>query len=1042
MSPAVLRGLLYVAFFASGISALIYEVVWSRYLTLFLGSTSFAHTVVLATFMGGLAFGNAFFGRLADRTKMDKLQLYALLEVGIGLLCLLFPTLFSGISQVYLALGGWTGPASPWNPLLKIAFAVASIFVPCALMGGTLPVLAKYAIGSLSGLGFRLSWLYFINTAGAVAGCLLGGFFVVERLGLEFGMVGTSLLNSTIGGAFYLLYRAGFSRRIEAAEKPAVGEAVQAPEEAPPGEPEYTAAQARTAFWCIAIAGGLTMVYELCWIRLLAMSMGGTVHSFSTMLAGFITGIAVGSGLIGRVLHRRRNALALFALCELGIALSVLVPLRAYERLPYAFYQLGVGVVHSPENYRLYLTVQVAFALMLMLLPTALMGAALPLATRVCVDRLESMARRIGNVFSANTVGSVVGAALTGFVLLPALGLEGTLLLGATVSGGLGIVLLRSWRPGTSGSVLTAARDAVSADRRAGGPSLWPSAVAAVALLALVRLVGYPSWDPRLMQMALYRWERRFGYPTFEAFRQSRSRDTFLWARDGSDASVAVEDRRVEKVLRVNGKPDASSSADLLSQLFVGHLGMFMHPAPQRVMVIGLGSGATAGAVLRHPGTTADVAEISRDVVTAASFFEEVNDSVLKNPRMNLVVVDAREFLLLTREPYDVIVSEPTNVWVPGVASLFTEDFYRVVVARLKPGGLFTQWLPLYSSEPRIVASVVATLRQVFPWVSVWMAEEGDLMFLAGREPPPFDPEAFARRIREVRAADGLVGRNPHVLRLGDPLLFLLLQIATDEGGRIYWAKSGAPPYRDYFPRMEFLAARAQFVGQSYAIYSELDERITPLSPAPLFVSEYLKRHPLGPADRAELRQTLLRQSGTFGRLGRALSVDAAIREGEPLAVLPLPEAMQARVLLARALEEHFREGASLETCQAYLAALGGALGEAKTVLSPPPGDLLVKRGEECIARHPDRAARFKIDLVKFLAGAGANAVALTRLEALDAQGVLQETEPAERAELAALGRRLALVAGQPEAAARWEAVGAGSVATSGARQGDVSVSP
>lgn len=948
MNPALLRALLYLAFFLSGISALIYEVVWSKYLTLFLGSTSFAHTVVLATFMGGLAFGNAAFGRLADRTRMDKLRLYALLEVGIGLLCLFFPMLFRALSDLYLALGTATGPTSPWNPVLKIAFSVISIFAPCVLMGGTLPVLAKYAIDSLSGLGFRLSWLYFMNTAGAVMGCLLGGFYVVERLGLEAGVVGTSLVNMGIGGLFYLFYGVGYSRLIEA--PPAASGPTLA------GELEYEPSQTRTAFWCISVAGGLTMLYELCWIRLLAMSMGGTVHSFSTMLAGFIFGIAVGAGLVGQALHRRRNALALFGLCELGIGLSVLLPLSAYERLPYAFYRLGTGIVHSPDHYGLYLTSQVAFALLLMLVPTALMGAALPLASRVCVDRIESMARRVGNVFSANTVGSVVGAALTGFVLLPALGLEATLLFGAVVSGVLGVVLLRAWRP-----------------KRADGPALWPVALLAVGLLAGIRLVGLPSWDARLMQFALYRWERRFEFPTFEALRKDRAPVTFLYARDGADASIAVEDRKVERVLRVNGKPDASTGGDLLSQLMVGHLGMFLHPAPRRVMVIGLGSGATAGAVLRHPGVTADVAEISPEVVKAASYFEEINDGVLRNPRMSLVVLDAREFMLLKRDEYDVIVSEPTNVWVPGVASLFTEDFYRVVLSRLRPGGLLTQWVQLYSTEPRIVASVAASLRKVFPWVSVWMAEESDILFVAGLEPPRFDPESFARRLEEVRPAKGLAGRNQHVLRLADPVLFLLGQLGTDAGSRAFWEKSAAPPYRDHFPRMEFLAARAQFVGKAYPLHAELDERVSPLGAEPLLVSEYLKRFPLSVLDRSRLRRTLLSQGGVLGRLGQALTMRAAVEgEGDPLDLLALPEASMARVLLARSLEPRFRGGTSVELCTAYLGALGNAMIEASCVLGHPSTVALVRHSEECMARHPDMAERWRIGLVKSLEAAGA----------------------------------------------------------------------
>ncbi|HKC12327.1 MAG TPA: fused MFS/spermidine synthase, partial [Vicinamibacteria bacterium] len=394
MPSSLVHGILYVAFFLSGATALVYQVVWSKYLTLFVGGTSFAHTIVLATFMGGLAFGNWAFGRLSDRAGWDKLLLYALLETGVGLLCLTFPTLFVWLSEIYLAVGSRTGLTSPLNPFLKTGLAVASMFLPCALMGGTLPVLVKYAVESLAGLGARLSWLYFINTAGAVLGCALGGFYVIEHLGLEFGMVGTSLLNLGIGGVCYLLYKG--ARGSGPTPPPAHLEG---------GAEAYSRTQARTAFWCIAVAGALSMLYELVWVRILVLSIGGTVHSFSTMLIGFIAGIALGAALAGWLLGRGRNPLALFGLCELGIAGAVLIPLSYYEALPYAFYRLSSTLARTPDTYPLHLLLAVVWAGIVMLVPTTLMGAALPLATRVGIDQFRTLGRKVGSAFSANTLG-------------------------------------------------------------------------------------------------------------------------------------------------------------------------------------------------------------------------------------------------------------------------------------------------------------------------------------------------------------------------------------------------------------------------------------------------------------------------------------------------------------------------------------------------------------------------------------------------------------------------------------------------------------
>ena len=771
-APAVLasrmsragRAGLHLAFLASGLTALIYQVLWSRYLTLFVGGTSVAHTIVLATFMSGLAFGNAFFGRRADGPAVNRLRLYALLEVGIGLCCLSFPLLFERLSELYLTLARMNGPGARVNDVLKVALSAASMFLPCALMGGTLPVLARYIVDSMSELGVKLSWLYFVNTAGAVLGCLVGGFYVVERFGLEAGMLGAAVVNLAIGAAFYLV-----GRRPPAPEVEGAGAAAPAPA----AEPAYTEAQASIAFWCIAVAGTVSMLYELCWTRVLIFSMGSSVHSFSTMLVSFISGIAIGSAVVARLLRRPRNALRLFALCEVGIALSILVPLHWYERLPYAFHRLGSLLAHGPDTYPLYLAGQVLTAAVVMLVPTTLIGAALPLASRVCVERVEVVGRRVGDVFSANTVGTVLGAGITGFVLLPWLGVEHTLRLGCAVSAALGVTLLWAWRPARAG---------------------WLPAAAVLGGLMVAGALG-PGWDPRLMQAGLFRWGSTGHVRSWQAFRRMALRDPYLYSRDGMDGTVSVQKVSDTSLnLRVNGKVDASVD-DMATQLMVGHVPMFMHPHPQRVMVVGLGCGATAAAVLRHPGVSADVAEISPEMVEAARYFGPWNDGVLQNPHMALHVIDAREFLLLTSQRYDVIVSEPTNVWVPGVANLFTRDFYRVVHSRLQPGGLFAQWMQVYSAEPAMVASVVASLRAEFPYVSAWLVKETDLILLAGDARPPFDPDRFAARLEAMKPVDGLP--SPPRSTLGmflHPVLFLSHQVGSSQGLEVSWPAAWPRP--------------------------------------------------------------------------------------------------------------------------------------------------------------------------------------------------------------------------------------------------------
>jgi spermidine synthase len=1014
MTRPLARSLLYLAFLVSGVTALVYEILWSRYLALLVGGTSLSHTIVLGTFMGGLALGNALFGRVADRSS-NRLRLYALLEVGIGLGCLLYPWVFATLGSLYLRVGASLGPQAALNPLLKVALAAASMFVPCAFMGGTLPVLARYVVGSMSDLGARIGWLYFINTAGAVLGCLLGGFYVVETLGLEAGMVATSLVNLAIGAAFYL-----------ASRRPAAGEGGTAAAGEPAAEGsapvEYTPAQARTAFWCIAAAGGVSMLYELVWIRLLVLSMGGTVHSFSTMLAGFITGIAIGSALAARLMARPRNALALFGLCEAGLAAAILLGLPEYEKFPYAFYRVGLWLSHSPETYPLYLAAQVAMACAVMIVPTTLMGAALPLASRVCVDALQRVGSRVGDVFSANTIGTLVGTALTGFVLLPVLGLHHTLVVGVAVSGALGIVLLRAWRPAGTGGPLKALREAVRPQVAAQGPRLWVAAAAGLVGLALVRLGPHPQWDSRLMERGLYRWEQSGTPLSWEAFAGYARARHVLFARDGADATISVvESGPGHRAVTVNGKPDAST-VDMSTQLMVGHLPMFLHPNPQRAMVVGLGCGATAAAVLRHPGVTADVAEISPEMVEAARYFEAVNDHVLDNPHMRLSVMDAREFLLLTRERYDVIVSEPTNLWIPGVATLFTRDFYGTVREHLRPGGIFVQWMQLYAADRNMVASVVSTVSESFPYVSAWLIVDSDFILVASDHRPEFDPAVFARRLQEVAPSRGLPWPNDDLALFKHPLLFLANQVGTNDGVRTVWPGRAAVRFADLKPRLEFQAARAQFVGKGYDLRADLDERLARRGAEPLFLEQYLQRFPVERADRASFWGVLRSLPAQYQDLGHALAVEAVL-EGDtnPDLLIGLPDEIVAKVLYVAAL------GTTLDgprpdvaSCRTYLESHGQLLRVAASAFGRPAPGRLVERMDRCAAALPREAPEWQLRLATVLAESGETDLALGRIDALEASGALVSLRAAQRAELLATGAELLLQSGRRAEALAW----------------------
>jgi spermidine synthase len=803
--------LIYLCFLLSGVTGLIYEVLWGKYLLLLIGSGSFAHIIVLATFMGGLATGNILFGRLCDG-PVRKLSIYAFLELGVGLSCAIYPWLLGQLTDVYLMLAS-NDPGSTGNMALKILLAACSILPPTILMGGTLPVLARYIIADLRQVGNKIGTLYFVNSAGAMAGCLLAGFHLIHKYGLEFSMILTAGVNISIGFLFLFL------RRTEQISPPAEECDSQAREQT---LRSYSSRQVNGTLALVFVTGILTMLYEVIWIRLLSLVLGSSSHSFSLMLFTFIGGIALGSAIVTRILRKDRDVLLLFALCEAGVFFSLLCVLPIYERLPYYFNVMASYLTRSDETFVIYLGTKVLMATLTMAVPAMFIGMTLPLASRVNVKGLHILGRGIGTVFSINTAGNIVGAVLGGFVFVPLFGLQTSLLIGIFCSGAVGFALY-----------LLAGR----------GKPMARAIIAATMLAIFVFGVTItPRWEIALMHAGIFRKQARMAH-SFKDYKTRLTQFEVAFHEDGPNLSAVVLRRTKGRPgiwLKVNGKTNASSNHDMPTQLMLSHIPLLLKPDSRKVAIIGLGSGVSAAAVLGHPVDSVDVVEISRSVVKASRFFSPVVDEPpLDDPRLHLYIADAKDFFRVQPEAgYDVIISEPSNPWISGIANLYSLEFFELVRSRLKPDGLMVQAVQLSESNDRLGEIVLNTFSRLFPYVTVWHTVSMDTILVGSMSPVEPDFDLIEKRLAKGRVNNQL---NAPGLRykIPDTLTFLSHQILGPEDFKAAFPGEGILN-SDNFPVLEYEAPKALYVYGEVERLFHVDERRKPRHLSNTYLARYL----------------------------------------------------------------------------------------------------------------------------------------------------------------------------------------------------------
>lgn len=718
--------LVLLCFFLSGAAGLVYQVAWGKALGLVFGNTVYAIATVLAVFMGGLATGSAVLGRWSER-HANPVALYAWIEFGVAATGLLSLVGLAGVRLLYVGaypmVGGWL----PALVALRFVGAAVVLFLPTFLMGGTLPILVRGLTRNSAELGARITRLYWVNTTGAVAGTLAAGFWLVPQMGLRQTVMLAAALNVVAGVIALAAARAWLtsttpssadadskSPPVDAAPAFANTEAHGAATASHPGRESANNLTQRWLLASFALVGATAFVYEVAWTRLLATYLGSSTYSFTMMLAVFLTGIVLGSIAFELWLERGWPVtLGTFAATQTLTAVAALSFLYFYQHFPNL---LPMVLRSRGETFGGLLQAQLLISAAAMLPAALVFGFNFPVAMLLIAGRPGAAGRHaaaVGPAYAANTVGAIVGAVAAGFWLVPLVGSYRLVAVTAVVNLLLAAILTLRHAPrstlafATQGLVL-------------GGCVLAGTGAFYNRALATYSTVVY--WDYHDSKLTLA---------------EAAATTDVIFAEDGLNANISVARTEDYVALRTNGKVDASPR-DSITQLMVGHIGPVFHPSPKRVLVIGFGSGMTVSAVARYPEVERIVCvEIEPAVIRASQHLERLHRGVVNDPRLEIVLDDARNYLLTTREKFDLIISEPSNPWIAGVSTLFTSEYYAEARARLEPGGIFVQWIQAYSLFPDDFRMILATLGPHFTKVTLWRAASLDYMLLAQTQSEP-----------------------------------------------------------------------------------------------------------------------------------------------------------------------------------------------------------------------------------------------------------------------------------------------------------------
>ena len=711
--------------FGSGFCALVYQMAWLRLLRLIFGSSTPATAAVLAIFMGGLGAGSLILGPRSDR-QASPLGFYARLELGIAVSAAASPFLILLTRWLYIFAGGSQQLGPVTGSLLRILLATLVLGLPTFLMGGTLPAVTR-AVERAEDPGRRLlGILYGANTLGAVLGALTTTFFSIEILGIRRSIWIASLINLLVVVLARRLAQS-LAERGAAAREPTPA-ATDHEVRAIPSPAVATSAPARLVLISAAIVGFAFFLMELVWYRMLAPLLGGSSYTFGLILAVALAGIGAGGLLYGAGTRTRRPSLLAFSItCSLE-ALFLVIPLALGDRLAVVALVLrDLGGLGFPS-----LVLSWSVVVAVVVLPGAIIaGYQFPLLVAILGTGRDRVGTEVGWTYAWNTAGAILGSLAGGFGLIPLLSATGTWRLVVTVLVALAIVT------------------GVFGTRRPAHRRLATPLAIALAALVLATSTG-PTAFWRHSPIGAGRMKLTFADENDLTDQIRWKNRIILWEADGRESSIAMQSVDGASFV-ISGKVDGHARKDASTQVMSGLLGAALHPNPRHALVIGLGTGSTAGWLARVPTIEqVDVVELEPDIVEVARQCVPVNQDVLGNPKVHLIIGDGREILLTTGQRYDIVFSEPSNPYRAGIASLFTRDFYSAVSQRLTEDGIFIQWLQGYEVDGQIVRTAMATMGVVFDSVEIWHTNQSDLLLLASNRPIRHD----TARLRDRLAAE------------------------------------------------------------------------------------------------------------------------------------------------------------------------------------------------------------------------------------------------------------------------------------------------
>jgi len=789
------KSAIYILFFISGFTGLVYEVTWTRILTNIFGSTTYAITAVLSAFMGGLAIGSFVIGRYIER-KQNPVFIYAFLEIGIGITAFLTPTIFELLDRIYPLIYAYTTSSTWFLILTKVVLALLVLIIPTFLMGGTLPVLAKLFIHRPKESGKQVGVLYAVNTIGAAIGCFVTGFLFIELLGITATIQVIAVANCLLGVAFFLIYKYAGQTTLDLETEKIENNETTSDDSSLTTKlrPFYS----RLILIGFGLAGFVSLSYEVLWSRLLVFKLKMTIYAFSVMLTTFLIGIALGS-LIVAIIERYgliKNHAKAFGVVQSIVGLVGLVTIILFGQIDSIHLFDIVGFFEASIPWDKLIFSEVLLAGMIMIVPTTLMGMTFPLVTRIFTQDLKIVGKTIGSIYSVNTIGSIFGSCLTGFILVKALGTQNSIILISliTLAIGTAIVLFNG-----QGIHKTNSSKRVS--------YVLPGVMWVIAL-------GLIAWLPK---DTLYQY--------YNIYEEQAFKDTqLLYANEG-----------IEGITTVHQYPDGSKGISTSSvnvagtqythrttQKLQGHIPMLVHPNPKEVLQIGFGSGETSHIVTTYDIDQLDLVDISSEVIeTSTKYFQELNHNVAHDAKFNPIIMDGSNYIYLTNKKYDVIMNDASWPGYTGCSALYSKDYFENAKKLLKPGGIMTSWFPI--DEGADFRILLKTFHSVFPHVSVWYATthvNRHVLVVGSLQKIEIDTESFLKRFKQY-AQDDLKSVD-----LDNPVYFLDT-FQMDETGLDRFLDDSVPLHTIDHPILEFTEREKDPVQNISAIRDMLENNVS-----------------------------------------------------------------------------------------------------------------------------------------------------------------------------------------------------------------------